>query len=632
MKLSPLSIIAASSITVASGASIRGSSRHLSSAEVPHSSSVHKKRSSEQDVSEEPEMEVEVEEDGIRSPDLMQTRIIGGAATNSARFPYAVSIQDQIGHFCGGSLIAPDMVLTAAHCQGGSYDVVIGRHNLNSNSGESIPMEEEIPHPDYNDKITDSDWMLVKLKSPTTQKNIPLISLNYDANTPSSGQEVTVMGWGDTTADDLTQELAEQLLSVTVNVISNQQCDDSKGSIGGWSESYNGQITENMLCANDNGEDSCQGDSGGPLVLLGSDPNGADDIQVGVVSWGIGCASADFPGVYSRVSRATGWIKDTVCSKSSQPPAELCGGGGAASYQQGDDSTGTDDGDDAPGDDTAEDDAGYTDDSTDDYQDDNDDTQDDASFTDDYQDDNGDDGSTSAAGDDYQGDNGAAGDDYYDDDIYMYGDDGATDNGSQAAGDDYADDGGNGDNDDASTQWPTWAPVLDPNGSTNDNSQFGPTAPQGGSTGNWMTIVEDDFSSGFGSFNSGGADAKWLSEKKERTGVIDLQDGNGEASSIYSNSIYASYTDYRVVFDAYLLGMEDDKSFCFDISTDGGSQWTETQCWSGVDLISKVWHNDLTVDFTPGSNAIDLKVRFRCVGSGNQDDVLIDKIAIQGMS
>jgi trypsin len=123
-----------------------------------------------------------------------------------------------------------------------------------------------------------------------------------------------------------------------------------------------------------------------------------------------------------------------------------------------------------------------------------------------------------------------------------------------------------------------------------------------------------------------------LSEKKERTGVIDLQDGNGEASSIYSNSIYASYTNYRVVFDTYLLGMEDDKSFCFDISTDGGSQWTETQCWSGVDLISKVWHNDLTVEFTPGSNAIDLKVRFRCVGSGNHDDVLIDKIAIQGMS
>lgn len=67
---------------MASGASIRGSSRHLSSAEVPHSSSVHKKRSSEQDVSEEPEMEVEVEEDGIRSPDLMQTRIIGGAAVS----------------------------------------------------------------------------------------------------------------------------------------------------------------------------------------------------------------------------------------------------------------------------------------------------------------------------------------------------------------------------------------------------------------------------------------------------------------------------------------------------------------------------------------------------------------------
>ena len=175
--------------------------------------------------------------------------------TNSARFPYAVSIQDNIGHFCGGSLIAADMILTAAHCQGGSYDVVINRHNLDSNSGESIPMAKEFPHPDYNDKVTDGDWMLVKLDRATTQ-NVPFININYDASKPSPGQEVTVMGWGDTTADDLTQELAEQLMSVTVNVISNEECDASEGTIGGWKEDYNGQITDNMLCARDNGEDS----------------------------------------------------------------------------------------------------------------------------------------------------------------------------------------------------------------------------------------------------------------------------------------------------------------------------------------------------------------------------------------
>ena len=73
------------------------------------------------------------------------------------------------------------------------------------------------------------------------------------------------MGWGDTTADDYTQELADELKSVTVNVMSNSDCDASSGSINGWSDSYEGQITDNMLCARDNGEDSCQGDSGGPL-------------------------------------------------------------------------------------------------------------------------------------------------------------------------------------------------------------------------------------------------------------------------------------------------------------------------------------------------------------------------------
>jgi hypothetical protein len=78
--------------------------------------------------------------------------------------------------------------------------------------------------------------------------------------------------------------------------------------------------------------------------------------------------------------------------------------------------------------------------------------------------------------------------------------------------------------------------------------------------------------------------------------------------------------------------MEDDKSFCFDVSSDGGSQWTEEKCWSGLDLVSKVWHDDIIVEFEAGSNAIDLKVRFRCVGSDNQDDVFIDKVAIQGSS
>lgn len=488
------------------------------------------------------------------------TRIIGGSEANSGRFPYAISIQDGIGHFCGGSLIAPDMVLTAAHCQGGTYDVVIGRHNLNSNSGESIPMKKETPYPKYNDKTTDGDWMLVLLERPTKQ-NVPFIKLNSDKNSPSVGEDVTVMGWGDTTSDDYTQELADVLMSVDVNVISNSDCDASEGTINGWSDSYKGQITSNMLCAADRGQDSCQGDSGGPLVIQGKSGDGSDDVQIGVVSWGVGCASPDFPGVYSRISESYDWIVSEVCKQSSAPPADLCGGSsGVTSYVESDDNSNNDDG-----------------------------GRDDAAANDDYDDD--------FSYDDFSHDNNAVG--------------------NNTVGDDYIyDDDSNGEDDSVS---------IEP-------AQFNTTDSTEVSTdGNWVTIIEDDFNSDFGMFSSGGGDAKWLSEKKDRTGVLNIQDGNGESSTVYSNAIIdSSYSVYRVVFSAYLLGMEDNDKFCLDISTDGGSSWIEEKCWNINDLDSKVWHDDVVAEFE-ADNASELVVRFRCQADHNQDDVFIDKVAIQGL-
>lgn len=244
----------------------------------------------------------------------LDTRIINGSEATEDRYSYAVSLQDDIGHFCGGSLIAKDVILTAAHCQGGKYNVVLGRHDWNDNDGQVIAMKEELPHPNYDAQSTNNDFMLVFLNSATIANNVDLVSLNSASSVPSVGQGVTVMGWGDIDIRDDVSELSDALMNVNVKVISEQECDDSEGTVNGYSDNYNDKITQNMLCARANQQDSCQGDSGGPLVIKGG--SAGADVQVGVVSWGIGCASEHFPGVYARVSRAYGWIESEVCKGS----------------------------------------------------------------------------------------------------------------------------------------------------------------------------------------------------------------------------------------------------------------------------------------------------------------------------
>ena len=254
--------------------------------------------------------------------DLFETRIIGGTEAIEDRHPYTVSLQDGYGrHFCGGSQIAKDVILTAAHCQvENTYTVVLSRHDRDKvNDGEVMEVREDgsLPHPEYDSFSNDNDFMLVFLKSaPADDNNAKLVTLNSNPMVPPKGQEVTVMGWGDMSIRDDWTELSDVLRNVDVTAISNEECDASDGTIGGWFETYKGQITDNMLCARARRQDACQGDSGGPLVIKGVDSDGESDVQVGVVSWGIGCANRNFPGVYARVSRAYDWIEAEVCGKS----------------------------------------------------------------------------------------------------------------------------------------------------------------------------------------------------------------------------------------------------------------------------------------------------------------------------
>eukprot|EP00804_Cyclotella_cryptica_P010220 CCRYP_016702-RB/>CCRYP_016702-RB protein AED:0.02 eAED:0.02 QI:769/1/1/1/1/1/2/859/152 len=121
------------------------------------------------------------------------------------------------------------------------------------------------------------------------------------------------MGWGDTTVED-GYDLSDVLLGVDLDYIPNDVCDASSDGI----DTYQGLVKDSMICASKSGRDGCQGDSGGPIIVKGSDHT--KDVQVGVSSWGYGCASPDFPGVYSRVSNGYRWIRNRVCRRSVDPP------------------------------------------------------------------------------------------------------------------------------------------------------------------------------------------------------------------------------------------------------------------------------------------------------------------------
>lgn len=234
------------------------------------------------------------------------TRIINGSPAEEDRYSYAVSLQTR-SHFCGGSLIANDMVLSAAHCAGGSYDAIIGRHDHNDFlDGDTVDVFKEYVHPAYMESSNNYDVVVLELAR-ATSANVTPVKLNSSGSTPSDSSPATVIGWGVTESGNTSDELRE----VEVSIVSQESCKRSYGS---------NEIKDAMLCAADPGEDSCQGDSGGPLIVTG---NSADtDLQVGIVSWGYGCGQPNYPGVYTRVSSAYDWIREKVCDRSKDEDAK----------------------------------------------------------------------------------------------------------------------------------------------------------------------------------------------------------------------------------------------------------------------------------------------------------------------
>jgi len=229
-------------------------------------------------------------------------QIVGGTEAEVGSYPFQVAVLYNGFQGCGGSLIAEDWVLTAGHCCG-SDSVSIGRHNiaaLDEDGAETIEVDYEIVHPRYNGFTLNNDISLLKLTRPSAFSPITWDDGSQDT---SDGAPVTVIGWGTTSSGG---PVSDVLLEVEVNIVENSQCNSDYG--------LTTRVTDVMMCAASPGKDACQGDSGGPLFVKGT--NSTSDVQVGIVSWGFGCADPNYPGVYARVSEFDEWIRDTMSSDS----------------------------------------------------------------------------------------------------------------------------------------------------------------------------------------------------------------------------------------------------------------------------------------------------------------------------
>jgi secreted trypsin-like serine protease len=238
-----------------------------------------------------------------------ESRIYGGSEADVSKYSWTVGLRPspEGRTFCGGTLVAPQYVVTVAHCIRDEmrYVAIGAQASEGIEGGERIKIAEVWVHPKHNDLTTDYEVAVLRLEKSSNATTLPLAAADGSQNKPDT--MAVVRGWGLTE----TKQKAATLLEVNVKIITNALC----------SRSYKG-ITSRMLCAGvGGGKDSCKGDSGGPLVA-----NGA---LVGIVSWGGECGAG--PGVYVRVTSVLDFINSKIAgggeapapaaSQSSQTPA-----------------------------------------------------------------------------------------------------------------------------------------------------------------------------------------------------------------------------------------------------------------------------------------------------------------------
>uniref|UniRef100_A0A2K5IWC2 trypsin n=1 Tax=Colobus angolensis palliatus TaxID=336983 RepID=A0A2K5IWC2_COLAP len=240
--------------------------------------------------------------------------ITGDYTCEKNSLPYQVSLHSG-SHFCGGSLISKQWVVSGGHCykainskfsgRGCEYQGVrLGEHNIEDLEGNEqfINAAEIICHPKCNRNTLNNDILLIKLSSPAVI-NAHVSTISLPTASPAAGTKCLISDWGNTLSSGA--DYPEELQCLDAPVLTQAECEAS----------YPGEITSNMFCVGflDGGKDSCQVIwTTLPMVTHG--PVVSNGQLQGIVSWGDGCAQKNKPGVYTKVYNYLAWIKDTIAA------------------------------------------------------------------------------------------------------------------------------------------------------------------------------------------------------------------------------------------------------------------------------------------------------------------------------